>query len=65
MTIFELRHAREREILKKITDSHSGEGNTFEDKAIHYKKNGEAMHVEITSHTIILENKKVFSCYNK
>lgn len=60
MTIFKLRYVQERELLKKITDSLSGEGNIFEGKAVHYKKNGEAMHVEITSHTIVLENKKVF-----
>jgi len=60
MTILKLRDNQERELLMKITDSHSAEGNIFEGKIVHYKKSGEAMYVEIIAHTIFLQNKKVF-----
>jgi PAS domain S-box-containing protein len=61
MTPFDLRRLKEKEqiIFKEEMKPFSDPGNSFSGKALHYKKNGNPIEVEINSHTIFLEKRKV------
>lgn len=61
LTPFVLRriNGKEKESFKLKMQPHLQPGNPFMEKARHYKKNGEAVDVEIISNTIFLREKKL------
>ncbi len=61
LTLFDLRRTKEKEQenFKSELKLFSEAGNSFAEKARHYKKNGEPVEVEINSHTIFLSERKV------